>query len=256
VPVARFLEHAVPKTATRKGVVAGQAPATPAAPTTPTDWEAIERAFRAGVLSVREIAKQQGVSDTAIRKKAKAGGWLRDLTAKVQERVRAELVRSEVRAAHARTTEGEVITEAAVGPVQAVKLHRVSVRRAQSLAETLMEQLEEAIGNRDAIEEAIHEDTAEADNAKPDAASMAARARRSAMLKAVSLPAHVAALRDLGTALSKFIPLERQAYSIVGNPEPPPTETDTVDVSDASLDAFTAKLDKVLARAKPEAPGA
>ena len=31
------------------------------------DWEAIERAFRAGALSIRTIADRNGVSDTAIR---------------------------------------------------------------------------------------------------------------------------------------------------------------------------------------------
>jgi DNA-binding Lrp family transcriptional regulator len=35
------------------------------------DWEAIEREYRAGQLSVREIARQQGLSHTAINKRAK-----------------------------------------------------------------------------------------------------------------------------------------------------------------------------------------
>lgn len=41
------------------------------------DWKAIERDYRAGVMSVREIAKWYGLSDTAIHKKAKADGWER-----------------------------------------------------------------------------------------------------------------------------------------------------------------------------------
>jgi hypothetical protein len=41
------------------------------------DWKSIERDFRAGVMSIREIAKWYGLSDTAIRKKAKAEGWER-----------------------------------------------------------------------------------------------------------------------------------------------------------------------------------
>ncbi len=35
------------------------------------DWEAIESAYRAGVMSLREIASQHGISDTAVRKRAK-----------------------------------------------------------------------------------------------------------------------------------------------------------------------------------------
>lgn len=62
-----------------------------------TDWEAIERAYRAGSLSIRTIAERQGVSDTAIRKKAKVQGWARDLSDQVRKEVRSKLVRGEVR---------------------------------------------------------------------------------------------------------------------------------------------------------------
>ena len=61
------------------------------------DWEAIERAYRAGSLSIRTIAERQGVSDTAIRKKAKVQGWARDLSDQVRKEVRSKLVRGEVR---------------------------------------------------------------------------------------------------------------------------------------------------------------
>lgn len=43
----------------------------------PIDWDGIERDYRAGVMSIREIAKWHGLTDTAIRKKAKAEGWER-----------------------------------------------------------------------------------------------------------------------------------------------------------------------------------
>ena len=38
------------------------------------DWEAVEGMYRAGLLSVREIARSQGISHTAIQKRAKADG--------------------------------------------------------------------------------------------------------------------------------------------------------------------------------------
>ena len=44
----------------------------------PIDWAGIERDYRAGVMSVREIAKWYGVSHTAINKRAKADGWTRE----------------------------------------------------------------------------------------------------------------------------------------------------------------------------------
>lgn len=57
------------------------------------DWEAIEREYRAGQLSIREVARKHGVSDTAIRKEAKAKGWKRDLADKVRKAVREEVFR-------------------------------------------------------------------------------------------------------------------------------------------------------------------
>ena len=57
----------------------------------PTDWESIESHYRAGSLPIHKIGKQFGVSD-------------RDLTAKVQAKVRTELVRSEVRSQSERET--------------------------------------------------------------------------------------------------------------------------------------------------------
>jgi DNA-binding MurR/RpiR family transcriptional regulator len=78
------------------------------------DWEAIEKQYRAGVLTVREIARQGGVSHTAINKRAKDSGWPRDLTAKVREAVSTGLVSTEVSStADARRTEREIIEEAA-----------------------------------------------------------------------------------------------------------------------------------------------
>lgn len=41
------------------------------------DWEAIESAYRAGVLSLRDIGEKYGITEGAIRKRAKKLGWVR-----------------------------------------------------------------------------------------------------------------------------------------------------------------------------------
>ena len=97
----------------------------------PTDWESIERQYRAGVLSIREIGKAHDVSDTAIRKKAKTADWQRDLSAKVAEKVRSDLVRSEVRTANPQT-EREIVEEAAATVVHVVRSHRTRITRSRS----------------------------------------------------------------------------------------------------------------------------
>lgn len=56
------------------------------------DWELIERHYRAGVLSLRQVANEGGVVESAIRKRAKRDGWVRNLNAKIQHRVNTKVV--------------------------------------------------------------------------------------------------------------------------------------------------------------------
>lgn len=51
----------------------------------PIDWTAIERHFRAGQMSLNEIAKQYEVTRQAISKRADKEGWTRDLSEKIRQ---------------------------------------------------------------------------------------------------------------------------------------------------------------------------
>ena len=165
------------------------------------DWEKIEAEYRAGQLSVREIARQHGFkSDNAVRKRAKAEGWERDLTEQVREAVRSRLVRSEVRTLNVR----EAIDSAATRGVEVVMSHRRDVGAARSMFATLLGQLVEASAKREEIEETIFEETAGDANGK----------RRAMMLSAVSLPSHAGVLKDLSMSLKALVPLERQAFNL------------------------------------------
>ena len=223
---------------------------------TQIDWEAIERAYRPGVLSLREIAKQHGISEGAIRKRARAKAWARDLTDNVRNQVRTDLVRgTQVR------TESEdpdaadrrIVEEAAATIVQIVREHRTDIRRQRQLAQRLSEQLEEAALYRQEIEDAIIAGTAEADD--PEAtrgARQAAWIKRGQMLRAVALPTHAGVLRDLATALKTLVGLERQAFNIgeqgddtaSGGSAEQPTGLDAVK---DRFDAFRVRLQKLAA---------
>ena len=48
------------------------------------DWSAIERDYRSGVLSLRELSKRHGINHVSIKKRADKEGWGRDLAAKIQ----------------------------------------------------------------------------------------------------------------------------------------------------------------------------
>ncbi len=60
------------------------------------DWEAIETAYRAGVMSLREIASQHRISEGAIRKRAKRDDWSRaaEVIASVRMEHRGDIKRA------------------------------------------------------------------------------------------------------------------------------------------------------------------
>ena len=181
-----------------------------------TDWEAVQSQYRTGVLSIREIARQHGTSDTAVRKKARAEGWLRDLTGRVGEQVRGALVRSPVRSLHARgsavRTEREIVESAAAIVVAVVREHRTQIASGQDIVQALMDQLMQAVGGRAALE------------AKVDALSKdeLQGQSRAALKQALSLASHAATVRDLSNAMKNLIGLERQAFSVDAQAVPEP----------------------------------
>lgn len=202
------------------------------------DWEAIQVAYRANVLSLREIGREHGVSDTAIRKRAKADGWVRDLAEKVQARTKDKLVRSlgsheGSREQQARTDE-EIVEAAAVTQASVVQIHRRDIAAGRTLVGALFGELMRATEQRHEIEEAVEEEV------EHDAPATKAR-RKAAMLKAVSLPSRASAALSLAGAMKHLVFLERQAFSIETGADdgdaPASVKVKVVDASEPDTDA-------------------
>ena len=176
----------------------------------PVDWDSVERDYRAGMLSLREIAAPHGITEGAIRKKAKALGWERDLTARVNEKVRNELVRNQYATENKERTEKEIIDTAAATVVQVVRNHRVRIRQGNDLVELLTKQLTDVAGARDTFEAEIDAECAEDKTTE----------RRARLMKAVSLGTHAQIAVNLATATKTWVGLERQAFNIPDLAEP------------------------------------
>lgn len=168
------------------------------APKRTSDWEAIEREYRAGQLSIRELARQHGISDKAIRKHAAAQGWDRDLTEKVNQKVRTALVRSEVRTSNAcGPAEREIVEAAAARGVEVVRSHRSLLGRLHRIADTLLGRMEDHL----------------------NAAGIPDPQERRQALSAIGLhlgeresPADL--MEKAARAIGRLIPLERQAFHL------------------------------------------
>lgn len=186
----------------------------------PTDWEAIEREYRAGQLSVREIGRVHGVTDTAIRKKAKAEGWERDLTKQVQEAVRAKLVReagSQDGSHPQRANDRALVQEIAQRGVEVVRSHRRALSQLNAIGDILATRLSQHL-----------------DGVTPDGPGLGEKESPSDMLE------------KLSRTRQRAIQLERQAFNLDSQPD----DDGATSGGGGALERLVARLD----RAKQSVP--
>lgn len=165
------------------------------------DWDVVERKYRAGQLSIREIARQHKCSDGAVRKKAKAHGWTRDLITKVNQEVRNKLVRSEVRVPDEKT-EKEIVEEAATVATDVVLSHRKGSQKGLWAVNILLKQLLEAAESRAQLEEEIAKET------------KGVPSRKERFMRAISLKTHSVIAVNLANALKTLVGVDRQSYNL------------------------------------------
>lgn len=177
------------------------------------DWERIEIEYRAGVQSIRQIAQAFGVSDGAIRKRAKTQEWTRDLNGKIHAKaeaiVRTQVVRTEVRnSPEYKATEKETI-DANANLIAAVQMNqRKDIQRARNLCNGLFDELEHLIG-LDNI--ALLQDFGEVMRNEDDKGQ---DRLNDLYHKIIQLPNRVKSMKDLGDTLKTLIGLEVQAYGL------------------------------------------
>lgn len=212
------------------------------------DWERIEADYRAGLLSLREIgAKGGGVTEGAIRKRAKKLGWTRDLAAKIQAKA-DDLVRKEaVRIPGTQQTEyapaaERVLVEANAQAIATVRLsHRKDIATARALCVTLLAELNTVTGEQLTIE--LLADLRERlENPEPsEATTKALDKARDALSKAMSLPSRAGSLKALADSLKTLVALERQAWGL-GEDSPPDPEASGVPITADQSEAAYARM--------------
>jgi hypothetical protein len=131
----------------------------------PIDWKGIEADFVAGKMSVREMARWYGVTEGAIRKKAKAAGWIREGQPRHVNR-------------------GEPIAQHAPAPAEPADL----TDKARGIAGRMMDELDAVTSLHGELEDMIC--TEESDPR-----------RRQALLKAISLGERAKTLKDISTTM-------------------------------------------------------
>lgn len=184
----------------------GKAPSTKA-----VDWERIELDYRAGIKTLRQIAGENGITEGAIRKRAKRDDWTRDLSERIQEKadqlVRNEAVRNLVRKES--SVSERVLVDAnarAIADVQLVQ--RKLIQRKQAIVESLMQELEAQVGPENAALLAdLGDMLRNPDENGQDKLNDLYR-------KIISLPERAKTVKTLAETLRITVDMERQAFGM------------------------------------------
>ena len=179
--------------------------------TTTHDWERIELDYRAGLLTLREMATMHGITHGAINKRAKRDGWSRDLSAKIHARA-AELVSRAATVSDPVSIERleaeQLHVEVGATAIMQIKLgHQGSSRRGVDLGMKLMSELEAQSADIEALEQ-LGEIMA-----KPDPRTGQDKLNE-ASRKAISLASRAGTYKTIVDGLRIAIALQRQAFDM------------------------------------------
>lgn len=131
-----------------------------AEPKRKVDLEALEADYRAGRLTLRDIAEQHGCSEGLVRKYARRRGWVRDLSEKIAKQARAEVAR-QIAGTHgdgtqggtptARTAEREIVAAVAKDEARDALRARGVRQKLLEVGERVADRLLSRTENADAI---------------------------------------------------------------------------------------------------------
>ena len=202
------------------------------------DWESIEREYRVGIRSLKDIGAEFGVSDAGILKRAKKDGWSRDLTdrirARAEAKVRASAVSDEVSAQTA-ATEREIVEAVANVQASAQLNQRRDVSRSRSIVQKLFAELEGQIDGIECFEQLA------VLMAKPD--DKGVDKLNDLYLKVISFPSRVDSAKKLSESLRVLVELERKVLRIKDE-EPTSTVVVKPDPNASPADAYMRMIGK------------
>ena len=173
-------------------------------PRTRVDWDAVERDYRTGRFTLRELEAKHGVSHAQISRKSKEQAWEKDLREEIKIATDVALLREAVTKAQKNVT--DVVLVAAEVNTQVILGHRKGLREITAVRDLLLGQVAEAAANLPALTEVI-EMVRNPDENGIDRAN-------DALKKALSRGALVDDLKKLAEVDEKVRKGEREAFSI------------------------------------------
>jgi hypothetical protein len=197
------------------------------------DWFIVEKEYRAGIRPLRDIAADAGITEGAIRKRAKRDGWSRDLQAKIQAKAEEKVRKEAVRTVSTQLTpadERTVIEVNAEVIAQADLLNREDVMRGISVSRNMLDEL-------DALSDPRFRERLEWLGEEMRAPNSAGIDKLNDLYKyIVDLSGRVKMAKDIAASLGVYIPMQRKILKL-----------------DAEASGNQAAVDEILRRINAEA---
>lgn len=183
------------------------------------DWELIERHYRAGIKTVRQLAQEFGVSHTAVQKRATKYSWTRDLSEKIQQTTR-NLVATKVVASKVAT--GNLLSDAETVKaysevVASVEMtQRSDIELALNLSRSQMLELT-ALSNP-AFASDLERLADLLDQGGEDDSGKARTDKLNELYRyVISLPGRVKMVKEIAAAHGVYIPVQRKVFKLDGD---------------------------------------
>jgi hypothetical protein len=194
----------------------------------PVDWESIEREYRLGHTSMRQLSARFDVQTSVISRRAKKHGWVQDKREAVKALSEAQLLLSNAREATIRATTPTVaeIEQAATSRTKVVLAHRDSAARQRALMEKLLAEVEALTDDP-----SLFEWLAELRAGDSEASSGVQDRLNEAYQRVIGLPGRVESAKKLAEILERLVKIERQAHGIDEGPLSSATVSINIDTS-------------------------
>lgn len=168
------------------------------------DWEAIERDFRTGHFTLRELETKHGISYAQISRKSTELKWTKDLREVIKQATDAALLRETVTEAQKDAT--ETVLVAAELNTRVILSHRKDLAEARAVAAGLLDELKNCTpGDQEKMVAILAGEGAE----PADRAAAKARVNR-----ALSVGVRVSSIKQLADTLDKIQVAERRAFGL------------------------------------------
>lgn len=190
-----------------------QSATTPPTTKPKTDWDAVERDYRTGKFTLRELAALHNISHQAIQAKAKKQEWSQDLGEQIRQATNARLVASLVdnEVAKSGQTVANTVLVAAEMNTQVILGHRHGLNRITRIKAKLLDHIEQAVDNLPELAQIVEMVRNEGENGMDKA--------NDALKKSLGRGAIVDDLKKLAEVDERVRKGEREAFSITSEVE-------------------------------------